>query len=87
MTATRVADLTIDEFKALIRQTVYEVLDEFYDDDDPDAGLEFKPEVAAYLRDALIADRPGIPAEEVARRLGIEEWSTQSDIPRTPQQS
>ncbi|MHB8628307.1 MAG: hypothetical protein ACYDBJ_16795 [Aggregatilineales bacterium] len=86
MAAERVADLTVDEFKALIRQTLYEVLDEFYDDD-PDAGLEFKPEVAAYLREALIADRPGIPAEEVARRLGIEVWPTPSDIPKTPQQS
>lgn len=85
MAAERVADLTIDEFKALIRQTIYEVLEEFYeDDDDPNAGLELKPEVAAYLREAMIADRPGIPAEEVARRLGIEAWPTISDIQKTP---
>ena len=87
MAAERVADLTVDEFKALIRQTVYEVLDEFYEDDDPDAGLEFKPEVAAYLREAMIAKRPGIPAEEVARRLGIEAWPILSDTPKTPQTS
>lgn len=74
MAAERVVDLTIDEFKVLIRQTVYEVLNEFYDDDDPDAGLEFKPEVAAYLREAMIADRRGIPSEEVIRELGLEEW-------------
>jgi len=47
-TAATVAEMTIPQFKALIRETVEEVLQEFLGD--PDAGLQLKPEFEERLR-------------------------------------
>ncbi len=65
----RVADLTVDELRALIRETVREVLSELDDEQD----LEFTPEFAERLR-AYIQEKPqGRPLDEVARELGFDE--------------
>jgi hypothetical protein len=42
-----VKDLTTDELKALIRQTVLEAIEEFLPD--PDAGLPLRPEIEQSL--------------------------------------
>jgi hypothetical protein len=66
-------DLTIDEFKAVVGEVIEEKLRELLAD--PDAGLSFRPEIEARLREQLQnpqLDGEGIPATEVARRLGLE---------------
>ena len=47
MAAQTVAELTIDEFRALIRETVTEVVAELLDD--PDGGLELSDWAVARL--------------------------------------
>jgi hypothetical protein len=72
MAANRVADLTIEEFRALIRETVEEVLVDLMEDYDPDEGLEFRPEVADYLRTALKERKRGTPLRDVIKELESE---------------
>ena len=50
MTAQTVAELTIDEFRALIRETVTEVVSELLED--PDRGLELSDWAVARLEKA-----------------------------------
>lgn len=47
----QVKDLTTDELKQLIRETVLETLEDYLQDEaaDPDAGLEICPEVKQQL--------------------------------------
>jgi len=79
MMVNRVADLTIDEFRemmreemqTLIRQTVREVLEEVMSDEDSDEGLEFKPEIAERLQTYLAEKPKGRPAQEVMKDLGL----------------
>jgi hypothetical protein len=63
----RIADLTIEEFKALIRETVQtamvEVMVEFSAAAERDAEVTFQAEVASFLRNTLHDDKPGVPAE------------------------
>lgn len=69
---TRIKDLTVAEFKDLIRATVLEVLSTHLDD--PDAGLELRPEVQQQLlasRQRRVNGERGIPAAEVAKQFGI----------------
>lgn len=69
----QVKDLTTDELKALIRETVVEVLEEFLDD--PDEGKEIRPEVKQQLIESLKrtqAGERGIPISEVAYKLGLD---------------
>lgn len=54
--ADKIADLTVDELKAVVREAVEEVL---LDASDPDAGLELKPEFRERLRRSMIAARDG----------------------------
>ena len=61
-TAQKVADLTIDEFRALVREIVAEVVEELID---PDEGLEVRPEFIEEMERRLASDEPTIPAEEV----------------------
>ena len=70
---TRVADMTVEQLREIIRETVFEALGHLVEYlPDPDEGLEFKPEFAESLR-AYLRDRPeGRPAEEVWRDLGLE---------------
>ena len=68
----QVKDLTTDELKALIRETVMETLEDLLDD--PDEGKEVRPEIKQQLLESLQQTRSGergIPAEEVARRFGL----------------
>lgn len=64
----KIADLTVDELKALVREAVEEVL---LEGGDPDAGLELKPELRERLRRSLIAEKDGdvSPLEDVLRRI------------------
>jgi hypothetical protein len=68
-TAQKVADLTIDEFRALVREIVAEVVEELID---PDEGLEVRPEFIEEMERRLASDEPTIPAEEVYLQLGLD---------------
>ncbi len=68
-TAQTVADLTIAEFRAMVREIVAEVVEEMID---PDAGLEPRPEFIEEMRELMASDEPTIPAEEVYRQLGLD---------------
>lgn len=71
--ATYVKDLTVDELKVLIRETVEAVLDEYLPD--PDQGRTLRPEVEQQLRESLERTRAGergIPMEEVLKKLGLD---------------
>ncbi len=68
----QVKDLTVEEFKLLIQETVAETLHTLLID--PDEGKELKPEVKQQLLDSLErtqAGERGISAEEVAIKLGL----------------
>jgi hypothetical protein len=64
----KVADLTIDELKKLIREAVDEQFKEILFD--PDNGLELKDEVEQRLR-ASLTSKERIPFEEVKKRVGL----------------
>jgi hypothetical protein len=73
MLDTRVSDLTIAEFKALVREVVEETLVEILAD--PDEGLELTNDIKNLLRKSLksIKENGAVyEAEDVARRLGLE---------------
>ncbi len=68
----QIKDLTTDELKALIRETISETLQELLDE--PDWGRELKEEVKQRLTRSLKqveAGDHGIPAEEVAKKIGL----------------
>ncbi|MCU0569018.1 MAG: hypothetical protein MUF49_20760 [Oculatellaceae cyanobacterium Prado106] len=68
----QVKDLTVEELKLLIQETVTETLQTLLID--PDESKELKPEVRQQLLESLKgtqAGERGIPAEEVAQRLGL----------------
>ena len=72
MTRTTVADLSIDEFKELVRDVVEQTLSETIVD--PDEGLELRDDFVEELRQSLAIEASGqetIPAEKVAERLGL----------------
>ena len=65
----RIADLTVEEFRAIIRETVIEAMLE----KDPDAGLELSDEVIEILSKS--ASKEGrITVEELAAEVGFK-WS------------
>ncbi len=69
----KVQDMTVEEFKALIQETLEEKLEELLGD--PDEGLELRPEVRERLKRSLAAVKrgeQGIPIEKVAEDLGLE---------------
>ncbi len=71
-TEPKVSDLTVAEFRELIREVVTECLAEMYEDFHP--GLELSDEFAAKLQaslDSVAAGEPTVPAEEIAKRLGL----------------
>jgi hypothetical protein len=62
--------MTVAELREIIRETVREALLEMVD---PDAGLEFKPEIAEYL-EWFRSERPhGTPIEEAFADIGIDD--------------
>ncbi|MBI4288864.1 MAG: hypothetical protein HY671_10600 [Chloroflexi bacterium] len=65
----KVKELTLEELKAFIDEAVDMRLEERFGD--PDVGLEVKPEVIEKIRTSR-RGRVTIPAEEVAKRLGLE---------------
>jgi hypothetical protein len=68
----QVKDLSVDDFKFLIQETVTETVQSLLSD--PDVDKRLKPEVAQSLADSLQRTRNGergISAEEVAQRLGL----------------
>jgi hypothetical protein len=68
----QVKDMTTEELKLLIQETVTETIQTLLVD--PDAGMQIKPEVEQQLLRSLErtqAGERGIPAEEVARKLGL----------------
>lgn len=69
----KVKDLSVDELKELIEQTVERTLVELLGD--PDEGLELSEEATARLKRSITRERkgiPGVPVEEVANKLGLE---------------
>ncbi|MGH8583032.1 MAG: hypothetical protein ACREWG_09650 [Gammaproteobacteria bacterium] len=64
----KVADLTVDELQALIREVVHEELQDIIAD--PDKGLELTGEIQARLQSSL-ASSDRIPFEEVKNRLNL----------------
>jgi hypothetical protein len=68
----QVKDLTIDELKTLIRETVMEALEAFLPDPDQGAMVreDFKQELLE-IRKRREAGVRGIPAEEVMEKLGL----------------
>jgi len=65
---TKVQELSLEELKAYINEAVDMRLEERLGD--PDVGLEVKPEVIERIRNSR-RNRVTIPAEEVAKRLGL----------------
>ncbi len=62
----KVSDMTAGELKALIKDTINELLD-------PDYGLELRPEVEAELRESIQQKKRGggFSLEEVKKQLGL----------------
>lgn len=64
----KVADLTVEELQALIRQVVHEELQDVIAD--PDKGLELTSEIEARLRSSLDSSER-IQFEDVKSRLNL----------------
>jgi len=70
--SNKVKDLSIEELKNLISETVEEKLLEILGD--PDWGLELREEVTERLRNSFAAEErreKGVSTEEVAKKLGL----------------
>jgi hypothetical protein len=68
----RVEEMTVDELKILIRQTVEEKLEEILGD--PDSSRELSDSVRDRLRRSLEeteAGVPGVPVDEVMRKTDL----------------
>ena len=69
----QVKDLSVEDFKFLIQETVAETVQSLLND--PDVDKRLKTEVSQSLADSLQRTRNGergISAEEVAQRLGLD---------------
>ncbi|MDP2981856.1 MAG: hypothetical protein Q8O92_00815 [Candidatus Latescibacter sp.] len=72
MANTTIADLTVDQFKALMQEIVIQTFTEMLGD--PDEGLELREDIKVKIQKSLSAVKAGekiIPAEEVASNLGL----------------
>ena len=70
--ATKVADLTIDEFRELVREVVIQTLSEMMSD--PDEGLELRDDFVEELKQSIADVKAGgktVPAQKVAEELGL----------------
>jgi hypothetical protein len=73
MAQNTVEGMSRDELRALIREVLVEVLEELGEQSpDPDAGLEFRPEVIKRLRAYKATPPQGQPIADVARELGLD---------------
>ena len=73
MGETAIRDLTIPEFKNLVREAVCEALGELLTD--PDEGLELREEFVAQLKESVEAVKAGektSPLDVVAKNLGLD---------------
>ncbi len=73
MTVQTVSDLSIDEFKSLIKKTIIETLAEMMVD--PDQNLELNPVIVQQLKESADALENGIEttsADELVAELGLE---------------
>jgi hypothetical protein len=66
----KIADLTPEELKSILREVMEEKFKEFLFD--PDYGLELRERIEERLIDSL-ASKERIPLEEVKKRLGLSE--------------
>ena len=72
VTPSKVADLTIDEFRDLVRAVVIQTLSEMLND--PDKGLELRDDFTEELLGSLAAVEAGsktTSAQKVAEKLGL----------------
>ena len=62
----KISDMSVYEFKTLIRDTIYEIID-------PDYGFELRPEVEEGLKNSLKqkANGKGMSLEEAKNKLGL----------------
>ena len=70
--ATKVADLTIDEFRELVQEVVIQTLSEMMID--PDEGLELRDDFVEEMKQSIADVKAGgktVPAQKVAERLGL----------------
>jgi hypothetical protein len=65
---TKIQDLSLEELKAFINETVDKRIEERFGD--PDVGLEVKPEVIEKIR-RIRTSKTIVSAEDVAARLGL----------------
>jgi hypothetical protein len=73
MLGTKVSDLTIDELRTIIRETVQQTVAEMFAD--PDEGLVLRSGVQKSLRQSIRSVKEGATtyaAEDVAKKLGLE---------------
>jgi len=73
MSYSNVADLTVDEFKNLIKEVVTQTILELLGD--PDEGLELREEIKERLHRSLAARQTNgetRSAQEVAAKLGLD---------------
>jgi len=66
----KVKELTVEQLKAVIEETVEDTLQEILGD--PDEGLELRDEVIQRLKAHQASRKARIPMEEVAKRYGLE---------------
>lgn len=72
MADSKVADLTVQEFKELVREVVIQTFLEM--SGDPDEGLELRDDFVTELRRSLTTVESGgktTPVQEVVARLGL----------------
>ena len=70
--ATKVADLTIDEFRELVQEVVIQTLSKIMDD--PDEGLKLRDDFAEELKQSLANMEAGgktVPMQKIAEGLGV----------------
>ncbi len=73
MIQAKVADLSVNEFRSLMRDVVIQTLTELFGD--PDMGLELSDDITERLQQSFNHVQSGqktMSAQDVAQRLGLE---------------
>ena len=64
--STKIADMTLDELRAIVREEMRQVVQEMMADlADAEDDMPFRPEIAAWLRDYLRERPDGEDADDV----------------------
>ena len=66
----KIKELTIEQFKALIEETIEAKLKEIFGD--PDEGLEAREEIIEKLKAQRNSRKKRTPMDEIIKELGIE---------------